>query len=335
VGTSQTGTSLITSVAVNPSSPERRATEVEASRPIKRAKTVTATTRTPETTLPLDQTNAESTSGSLMAMGKQNLTTGKLLKELRVLDLKSELGKRGLPIGGAKATLTGRLRKYLEDNGCDVDTYDFSQKPSLDDSSKVGERDETVPLVKACEKKELAKAEPKNQTVNMTEKPSTSKADALEKSQSIDPCPVCFDAPLYPLKLPCDHTYCFLCAKGLIESNSTGGGGGICAMCRRPFPRDIFKNSKHRVVTETNQKVCWFYEGKNGWWKFDERNNETIEEAFATGVEKFQLLLCGNLYGIDFKNKIQYRIDGTGRIRNIKRDSSSSISKGIAGLHAV
>ena len=105
-------------------------------------------------------------------------------------------------------------------------------------------------------------------------------------------------------------------------------------MCRRPFPRDIFKNYKHCGATETKQSVCWFYEGRNGWWKFDERNNEAIEEAFATGVEKFQLLLCGNLYAIDFKNKIQYRVDGTGRIRNIKRDRSTSISKGIAGLQA-
>ena len=105
-------------------------------------------------------------------------------------------------------------------------------------------------------------------------------------------------------------------------------------MCRRPFARDVLKNYKHHGVTETNQQVCWFYEGKSGWWQFDERNNEAIEEAFHSGVEKFQLLLCGNLYAIDFKNKIQYRVDGTGRIRHIKRDCTSSASnvKGIAGL---
>jgi len=322
LGSSLPGTSFVPSVATNQLRPQKRTSEVEASIAVnKRAKTVTATTNTTDTNLPLDPTNDESTSGN------QNMMLPKrLLKELRVVDLKSELGNQGLSTVGLKAVLTDRLRKYLEDNGCNVDTYDFSQKYIIDDSNKVAGSNKTVPI------KELTNTQPTTKVANMTEKPSTSKADTLEKSQSIDPCPVCFDTPLYPLRLPCDHAYCFLCAKGLIESNSFGGGG-ICAMCRRPFPRDIFKNSKHHGVTETNQKFCWFYEGKNGWWKFDERNNEAIEEAFATGVEKFQLLLCGNLYAIDFKNKIQYRVDGTGRMRNIKRDNSSSNSKGIAGLH--
>ena len=105
-------------------------------------------------------------------------------------------------------------------------------------------------------------------------------------------------------------------------------------MCRRPFPRGIFNQSRHHVTDKNSKNQCWFYEGKSGWWQFDERNNEAIEEAFHSGVEKFQLLLCGNLYAIDFKNKIQYRVDGTGRIRHIKRDCTSSTSnvKGIAGL---
>ena len=108
-------------------------------------------------------------------------------------------------------------------------------------------------------------------------------------------------------------------------------------MCRRPFSREIFKQSKHHGSSSSKtignpQDICWFYEGKCGWWKFDERNGEDIEQSFNTGVEKFQLLLCGKLYVIDFKNMIQYRVDGSGRVRCIKRDSASSSSKGIAGL---
>ena len=46
----------------------------------------------------------------------------------------------------------------------------------------------------------------------------------------------------------------------------------------------------------------------------------------------FFSLSGGKLYVIDFKNMIQYRVDGSGRVRCIKRDSASSSSKGIAGL---
>ena len=44
-------------------------------------------------------------------------------------------------------------------------------------------------------------------------------------------CPVCFDKPLHPLTLQCGHIYCFLCAKGLAESNLMSGGS--CCLCRR------------------------------------------------------------------------------------------------------
>ena len=79
--------------------------------------------------------------------------------------------------------------------------------------------------------------------------------------------------------------------------------------------------------------MTWFYEGKNGWWNFDERNAHEIEESFFKKVQNnFQILICGKLYTIDFKKMVQYRVDGSGRVRRIKRDYSDSISKGVAGL---
>jgi len=158
-------------------------------------------------------------------------------------------------------------------------------------------------------------------------------SNALNKSMSnTDPCPVCFEVPLHPFSLPCNHVYCFLCAKGLSE-NTASLGDSKCSMCRQPFDKSIFKNQILLNQQEGQEKVfSWFYEGKNGWWKFDTRSDDDMEAAFKGNQEKIQMLLCGNLYVIDFKNLIQYRQDGSGRIRRIKRDVSNAFAKGTAGL---
>ena len=152
-----------------------------------------------------------------------------------------------------------------------------------------------------------------------------------------------------------------MCAKGLAESNLSGGGS--CSLCRMPIDKvlctvlkqslievcflltsnkilfyklqNFFRNRKLQVQdnsdSSTDEKY-WFYEGgKSGWWKFDERSNLELEKNYSEGVESFDFLICGNLYVIDFKTMIQYRKDGSGRIRKLRRGDKNVLAKGIAG----
>lgn len=205
-------------------------------------------------------------------------------------------------------------------------------------NSQPAENDK-APKKRGRKPKEAVDNHPLNDKAKVSEDPKASSAEKVEESSSVDPCPVCYDDPLHPIKLPCGHVYCFLCAKGLSES--TLSGGGACSMCRRPIDRHFFRHpqlsiaSAFQAETDDGSSMSWFYEGKNGWWKFDERTNEDIEAAFARGATKEDFLICGNMYSLDFQNMLQLRKDGCGRVRRIKRDLANVAAKGIAGMAAM
>lgn len=70
-----------------------------------------------------------------------------------------------------------------------------------------------------------------------------------------------------------------------------------------------------------------------GWWQYDPRTNQDIEEACKLNFTSFEILICGELYVIDFENKIQYPKRNPSRKRYIKRDTCENIDvKGIAGI---
>ena len=161
-------------------------------------------------------------------------------------------------------------------------------------------------------------------------------------STTSDVCAVCLDDPLHPVTLPCTHIFCFLCCKGLVE-----GGNNECSLCRQAIPFGFLKDKKLLQRTQsdldsasakTNQPQ-WFYEGKKGWWKFEKRCNEELEEYFQNQDQQVDMLICGNVYVIDFNQMVQYRKDIGGRRRKIMRDivtgqQAHLVIKGVAGLVA-
>jgi len=69
-----------------------------------------------------------------------------------------------------------------------------------------------------------------------------------------------------------------------------------------------------------------------GWWKYDPRTNNDLETIYKLGDAKCELLICGMLYVIDFRNKYQYRKYNPRYKRNIKRDRKDAPCKGVSGV---
>ncbi|XP_046397741.1 E3 ubiquitin-protein ligase RNF146 [Ischnura elegans] len=176
-----------------------------------------------------------------------------------------------------------------------------------------------------------------------------SSKDGVEDG-GVPECAVCLQSCIHPCRLPCGHVFCFLCIKGTV---ATAHPGSVrrCAMCRREIPPDfldkpvllcpVFPAAPRDEASSTNpcaateqepEAYLWFYEGRNGWWQYDERTGAQLEGAHERGEACCEVLICGSLYTIDLVNKVQRRKGTMGRVRRIKRDVASAEKKGIAGL---
>ena len=160
--------------------------------------------------------------------------------------------------------------------------------------------------------------------------------DATSSDCSIE-CAVCLQPCVYPVQLPCKHIFCFLCVKGVTTQSKR------CAMCRREIPQDYLLNPEllskvdiqaegGRGFEEDGECWQWFYEGRNGWWVYDERTSQEVEMHYKSGDKRCELLIAGFLYIIDFEHMLQYRRNDPSRRRRVKRDVASGPKKGVAGL---
>lgn len=147
-------------------------------------------------------------------------------------------------------------------------------------------------------------------------------------------CAVCLQTCIHPAQLPCGHIFCFLCVKGIANQSKR------CAMCRQEIPRDFLDHPK-LLDASCDVKDCseayeggyqWFYEGRNGWWQYDERTSRELEASYKAGERTCELLIAGFLYVADFDSMVQRRRNDPARRRRIKRDLSTIPKKGIAGI---
>ena len=165
-----------------------------------------------------------------------------------------------------------------------------------------------------------------------------SKPDQQPKKKDIPDCAVCLQSCVHPVELPCSHVFCFLCMKGASTQYRR------CALCRQEIPVDFFTSPKLLLAQdqeeeeededppESEEHYTWFYEGRNGWWQYDERTDAELEESYRANKRTFELLIAGYVYVIDLDSMLQYRRLDPSRRRRIKRDLVSAPKKGIAGL---
>ncbi|XP_013190879.1 E3 ubiquitin-protein ligase RNF146-B isoform X2 [Amyelois transitella] len=160
-------------------------------------------------------------------------------------------------------------------------------------------------------------------------------SDNEEQEPVIDEdCAVCLQKLEHPTQLPCSHIFCFLCVKGIAKQSRK------CAMCRAEIPPDYLDNP---VILEKLEMSVpdgpdvegsyqWYYEGRNGWWKYDHRSNVDLEAAYNDKRADCTLLIAGQLYVIDLQNMVQLRRSDTTKRRRVRRDTTALPAKGIAGI---
>ncbi|XP_017137470.2 E3 ubiquitin-protein ligase RNF146-B isoform X1 [Drosophila miranda] len=146
-------------------------------------------------------------------------------------------------------------------------------------------------------------------------------------------CAVCLQTCIHPARLPCGHIFCFLCIKGVAYKNRR------CAMCRREIPTEFLDNP---TLVNGIEDICatratedgyqWYYEGRNGWWQYDDRTSQDIEEAFKKGEKSCSILVAGYVYVVDLEQLVQQRQNEPTRCRRVKRDLATIPKKGVAGL---
>lgn len=94
------------------------------------------------------------------------------------------------------------------------------------------------------------------------------KAVATTAPSAASPCPICLMTPVHPIKLPCNHVFCFLCIKG---ASLQQGPNSKCAICRADIPEAVIRNPQvidasklEKDPPKAASGYRWFYESRTG-----------------------------------------------------------------------
>lgn len=60
-----------------------------------------------------------------------------------------------------------------------------------------------------------------------------------------------------------------------------------------------------------------------GWWQYDERTCQEIEDAYKKAQKQCTILVAGNLYVVDFEQMLQKRQTDPSRKRQVKSKRKS------------
>ncbi|XP_042703964.1 E3 ubiquitin-protein ligase RNF146 isoform X2 [Chrysemys picta bellii] len=183
-------------------------------------------------------------------------------------------------------------------------------------------------------KKKMAGCGEIDHSINMlpTNRKTNESCSNTTPSLTVPECAICLQTCVHPVSLPCKHVFCYLCVKG------ASWLGKRCALCRQEIPEDfldkptLLSPEELKVASRGNGEYAWYYEGRNGWWQYDERTSRELEDAFSKGKKSTEMLIAGFLYVADLENMVQYRRNEHGRRRKIKRDIIDIPKKGVAGL---
>ena len=103
-------------------------------------------------------------------------------------------------------------------------------------------------------------------------------------------CNLCLNIVNTPIKLPCQHTYCFLCLKyNLIETEQIT----ICPVCHDGFnDTNLNSLSNAYIYNESNVNYVWLYSSNynNAWWTYNNESNNKIEKIYKDYLLRQEIL---------------------------------------------
>ncbi|CAL8137302.1 unnamed protein product [Orchesella dallaii] len=147
-------------------------------------------------------------------------------------------------------------------------------------------------------------------------------------------CTICGQHYTFPIELPCQHVFCFMCIKGEVIEHNTRN----CPLCRAAFPMSVINYpvpiNPNEIIDELNFATTrqWYYESRSGgWWRYDPITMSIVEEAYNNREERTMLKFGGQDYEINFNRMIQQRVGLPHIFRRITFEPVVN-AKGIAGI---